>query len=283
MTSPIAPTVEPAGRDASGAGIRVDSVVKLFPRRGANGVEMMRALDEVSLEIRPREFVTIIGPSGCGKTTLLRMIAGLVTPSAGTVFVDDRAVSGPGPERAMVFQQPALMPWANVLANVAYGLKLRRVDADERNRRALEMIELVGLAGFQQALPKELSGGMQQRVGLARALVVDPSYLLMDEPFGSLDEITRRVMQAELLKIWSTQRKTAVFVTHSVDEAVLLSDRIVVLTARPGRIAHDIAVDLPRPRSHAMEKAREFQQVRETVWDVIGQWADVPGTGSSEG
>jgi ABC-type nitrate/sulfonate/bicarbonate transport system ATPase subunit len=265
----------------AGAGIRVEGIVKLFPRRTENGdTQMLRALDEVSVVIPPRQFVTIIGPSGCGKTTLLRMIGGLVAPSAGTVFVDDRPVRGPGPERAMVFQQPALMPWANVLANVAYGLKLRGVDREQREARALEMIELVGLAGFHRALPRELSGGMQQRVGLARALVVDPSYLLMDEPFGSLDEITRRVMQAELLSIWSRQQKTAVFVTHSVDEAVLLSDRIIVLTPRPGRIAHNIVVDLPRPRGHEMEKSPEFLHARETVWDVIGQWSTPSASGS---
>jgi ABC-type nitrate/sulfonate/bicarbonate transport system ATPase subunit len=198
------------------------------------------------------------------------MIAGLTKPDDGAVYVDGREVRGPGQERAMVFQSAALLPWADVTANVAIGLKLRGIGRDERSARAQEAIDLVALTGFERALPRELSGGMQQRVGLARALVVDPAYLLMDEPFGSLDEITRRGMQAHLLKIWATQAKGAVFVTHSVDEAIILSDRIVVLSARPGRIVADMPVPLPTPRTHALESSPEFVAIRAQVWSALG-------------
>jgi ABC-type nitrate/sulfonate/bicarbonate transport system ATPase subunit len=253
-------------------GISIRGIHKVFRRRGSaeTGTATFRALDDVSLEIGPREFVSVIGPSGCGKTTLLRMIAGLTKPDEGTIFVDGRDVRGPGHERAMVFQNAALLPWADVTANVAIGLKLRGIGRDERSARAQEAIDLVALTGFERSLPRELSGGMQQRVGLARALVVDPAYLLMDEPFGSLDEITRRGMQAHLLKIWATQEKGAVFVTHSVDEAIILSDRIVVMSPRPGKIVADMPVPLRSPRTHALESSAEFVAIRAQVWSALG-------------
>jgi ABC-type nitrate/sulfonate/bicarbonate transport system ATPase subunit len=176
----------------------------------------------------------------------------------------------------VVFQHAALMPWADVTSNIALGLKLRGIDRKTRLERTRQAIELVGLDGFERALPRELSGGMQQRVGLARALVVDPSYLLMDEPFGSLDEITRRYMQSELLKIWATQEKGAILITHSVDEAIILSDRIVVMSARPGRIVADLRIPLPLPRSHHMESLPEFAAIREEVWTALGGGSIVP-------
>jgi NitT/TauT family transport system ATP-binding protein len=263
-------------------GIAVRDVHKVFRRRSDAGSGSFRALDGISVEIHAREFVAVIGPSGCGKTTLLRMIAGLARPDAGSVTVDGREVRGPGPERAMVFQHASLLPWADVTSNVALGLKLRGMDRDSRLARTRQVIELVGLSGFERALPRELSGGMQQRVGLARALVVDPSYLLMDEPFGSLDEITRRYMQSELLKIWATQQKGAILVTHSVDEAIILSDRIVVMSARPGRIVADMRIPLPLPRSHQMEATPEFAAIREQVWGALGGSAVASPAGQAD-
>jgi NitT/TauT family transport system ATP-binding protein len=265
MDQPVAP---------SASGIDIQGTSKIFARRGADGrTGALRVLDDVSFHIDPHEFVAVIGPSGCGKTTLLRMVAGLERFDAGTILVDDRPVTGPGDERAMVFQHASLLPWLDVISNIAFGLKLRGISRTDRFEHAGRLLDLVGLTGFEHSYPKELSGGMQQRVGLARALAVDPSYLLMDEPFGSLDEITRRGMQTELMQIWSKQRKAAMFVTHSVDEAVILSDRVVVLSARPGRVVADIAIDLPRPRSHAQESSPEFVAARERVWSTIEAWS----------
>ena len=254
------------------AGIQVQQVYKCFLRRSADSgdLEELPVLEGVSLNIEECEFVSVIGPSGCGKTTLLRMLAGLVLPDSGHILVDGQAVRGPGPERAMVFQDYALLPWEDSLNNVAFGLKLRGVPKGERLDRARELLELVGLKGFEHSLPKQMSGGMQQRVGLARALAVEPRILLMDEPFGSLDEISRRGMQVELQRIWEQRKKTALFVTHSVDEAVFLSDRIVVMSARPGTIASILPVPLPRPRLRAMEEDRAFGEIRAAVWKALG-------------
>jgi ABC-type nitrate/sulfonate/bicarbonate transport system ATPase subunit len=258
-------------------GIEITDVSKVFGRRGPHDrLQAFRAIDSVSLRIEPHEFVSVIGPSGCGKTTLLRIVAGLVRPDAGQATVDGRRIDGPGHERAVVFQQPALLPWADVVGNVSFGLKLRGVAKAARVAKAQTLIDLVGLSGFERSLPRQLSGGMQQRVGLARALAVDPSYLLMDEPFGSLDEITRRVLQAELMRIWSQQEKGAMFITHSVDEAIILSDRVIVMSARPGRIVMDLKVNLERPRSHDEERSSEFLAIREAIWEAIG--ADDTGT-----
>jgi len=260
------------GLSAIASAIEVRGVFKQFLRRsGTSGeIEELAVLDDVSLDIQDCEFVTIIGPSGCGKTTLLRMLAGMVSPEQGRILVAGKEVRGPGPERAMVFQDYALLPWADALTNVAFGLKLRGVGKEQRVAQAQELLELVGLGGFEHSLPRQLSGGMQQRIGLARALAVEPQILLMDEPFGSLDEISRRGMQVELLRIWEQRKKTAVFVTHSVDEAVFLSDRIVVMTARPGRIAALLHVDLPRPRIREMEEGEQFREIRSAVWKTLG-------------
>jgi NitT/TauT family transport system ATP-binding protein len=221
----------------------------------------VQALDNVDLTVNDNEFVTILGPSGCGKTTLLRCIAGLVGWDAGDITLDGEPIRGPGPERAMVFQSFALLPWATVLRNVTFGLEIRGVPKAEREDTANELLDLVGLTGFENNLPGTLSGGMQQRVGLARALAVQPSVLLMDEPFGALDEQTRRLLQEELLRIWENRRVTVVFITHSIEEAVLLGDRVAVMTPRPGRIEEITNVPLGRPRAGPAEYAANTKTI----------------------
>jgi len=206
------------------------------------------AVEDISLTIQDNEFVTLVGRSGCGKTTLLNIIAGLIEPTAGEVLVNGRRVTGPGGGKGMVFQQHALFPWLTAIQNVEFGCKSRGMSQDERKKAASQLIELVDLRGFEDKYPIELSGGMQQRVAIARALALDPEILLMDEPFGALDELTRIEMQGELLRVWSTRKKTVVFVTHSITEALMLSDRVVLLTARPGRVRQEFEVSLPRPR-----------------------------------
>jgi len=206
------------------------------------------AVENITLTIEDNEFVTLVGRSGCGKTTLLNIMAGLVEPTAGEVLVNGRRVTGPGGGKGMVFQQHALFPWLTAIQNVEFGCKSRGMPPGARRGSAAQLIELVGLRGSEEKYPGELSGGMQQRVAIARALALDPEILLMDEPFGALDELTRIEMQGELLRVWSTRKKTVVFVTHSITEALMLSDRIVVLSARPGRIRQECVIDLPRPR-----------------------------------
>jgi NitT/TauT family transport system ATP-binding protein len=227
------------------------------------------ALSEIDLEVRDNEFITVIGPSGCGKTTLLRIIAGLIPHDRGEITIDGKPVTGPGPDRAVVFQNFALMPWADVLANVTFGLEVRGTPKDVCQAKAKELIKLVGLEHFEKRLPKELSGGMQQRVGLARALAVNPKILLMDEPFGSLDEQTRRLLQEQLLRLWEHERKTVVFITHSMDEAVMLGDRVMLMTPRPGRVKEMIDVPLKRPRLRELEKSSAFLEVKEYLWEKL--------------
>lgn len=227
------------------------------------------ALSNIDVDVRDNEFITVIGPSGCGKTTLLRIIAGLIPYDQGEVTIDDRPVTGPGPERAVVFQNFALMPWADVLTNVTFGLDVRGDAKAQSQAKARELIRLVGLEGFENRLPKELSGGMQQRVGLARALAVQPRILLMDEPFGALDEQTRRILQEQLLVLWERERKTVVFITHSMDEAVMLGDRVMLMTPRPGRVKEMIEVPLPRPRAREVEKSSAFLEIKEYLWDNL--------------
>lgn len=251
--------------------IEVRGLSKEFARDSGAPVA---ALQDVSFDVGDCEFLTVIGPSGCGKTTLLRIIAGLIPYNQGEVCIGGRRVSGPGPDRAVVFQNFALMPWADVLHNVAFGLELRGVPRREREDRAAELIRLVGLSGFEHRLPKELSGGMQQRVGLARALAVDPQILLMDEPFGALDEQTRRLLQEEVLHIWEHQRKTVIFITHSMEEAVLLGDRVLLMTPRPGQVAEAIPVPLPRPRDRDTEKSTSFVDLKEHLWDSLRSMQD---------
>jgi NitT/TauT family transport system ATP-binding protein len=248
--------------------IRVRGLSKEFTSfdHGNGGV---LALSEIDLEVRDNEFITVIGPSGCGKTTLLRIIAGLIPYDRGQITIDGRPVTGPGPDRAVVFQNFALMPWADVLANVTFGLEIRGTPKNECQAKAKELIKLVGLESFEKRLPKELSGGMQQRVGLARALAVNPKILLMDEPFGSLDEQTRRLLQEQLLRLWEHERKTVVFITHSMDEAVMLGDRVMLMTPRPGKVKEMIDVPLKRPRSRELEKSSAFLEVKEYLWEKL--------------
>ncbi len=214
----------------------------------ADGKEMV-ALQDINLEIEDNEFICFIGPSGCGKTTLLRIVAGLEEATEGTVTLDGDPIKGPGPERGMVFQEYSLFPWRTVIDNIVFGLELKGIPVAERLIQGRQYLKMVGLERFETRYPHELSGGMKQRVAIARALVNRPKALLMDEPFGALDAQTRNIMQSELLRIWQEERKTVVFVTHSVDEAIYLADRIVIMSARPGRIKDIIEIPLTRPRN----------------------------------
>ena len=228
-----------------------------------------RALGPLTLSVPDLQFVAVVGRSGSGKTTLLRLIAGLIRPSSGDILVDGRPVTGPGPDRAVVFQQSALYPWRTVEANVRLGLELSRlVSRQEAREIAGRYLALVGLTEFARHYPHQLSGGMQQRVGLARALAVSPAHLLMDEPFGSLDAILRRELGGELLRIWEQKRRTVIFVTHSVEEALMLADRVVVL--RHGRIVRDLPVELPRPRDpEAVVEELNFMQLRRELLELL--------------
>ena len=230
----------------------------------------VQALVDIHLGVQAGEFLSLIGPSGCGKTTLLKTIAGLVPADTGRVLVGDRTVTGPGRECSVVFQDFALLPWATVQKNVEFGLLLRGVAGAERAERALRSIRKVGLGGFEHAYPSQLSGGMQQRVGLARALAVSPQVLLMDEPFASIDEQTRRLFQDDLLSLWSEERKTVVLVTHSMEEAIYLSDRVVVLSPRPGRVHQVLDVPLPRPREAGDVRATaDFARLVDGLWKIL--------------
>ena len=228
------------------------------------------ALADIDLDVPDGQFVSVVGPSGCGKSTLLSLVAGLRLPSSGTVRCDGEPMTVPVPRKVgMVFQEANLLPWLSAIDNVAFPLKLRRVGKAERLAAAARMLELTGLAGFKDRLPHQLSGGMKQRVAIARGLVPDPALLLMDEPFASLDEQTRMVLGDELLRIWSETRKTVLFVTHSLHEAVYLADRVVVLSARPGRIVDDVEVNLPRPRTFAMTSSERFGVLKDRIWQHI--------------
>ncbi|NOQ54992.1 MAG: ATP-binding cassette domain-containing protein [Thermoplasmata archaeon] len=245
--------------------IRIRNLSKSFVDKN-DPTDVVHAVRDFNLDIEEGEFVVVVGPSGCGKTTLLRCIAGLVEPTRGDVQIRGRPLEGPGAERGYVFQSFALFPWRTVRRNIEFGLELRGMPKEERRSLSDEYIDLVGLQGFEDSHPRELSGGMQQRVGLARALVNDPEVLLMDEPFGSLDAQTRNIMQTEVLKIWNRTHKTIIFVTHSVDESIYLADRVVVLTARPASIKAIFPVDLPRPRDRASDP---FAHIRHEVLEDL--------------
>jgi NitT/TauT family transport system ATP-binding protein len=258
---------------------RAVAVEALRPRHGRIVVRGLRkqftdiarraevvALDGIDLEIGDDEFLTVLGPSGCGKTTLLNIVAGFEGASGGEVRVDGEAVLKPGPDRGVVFQEYALFPWLTVAQNIEFGLRERRVPRAQRRARVRQQIASVGLSGFEQRYPQELSGGMRQRVALARVLVNRPRILLMDEPFAALDAQTRTIMQQELLRVWSAERRTAIFITHNIEEAILLGDRVVVMTARPGRIKDIVAIDLLRPRDVT---SSEFNEIRRRVAVIL--------------
>jgi NitT/TauT family transport system ATP-binding protein len=250
--------------------LEVRQLSKVFFEQNDSRKPGLVALYNISLAIRKNEFISLLGPSGCGKTTLIRIIAGLLSADCGEVLVNGRLVTAPGPDRCMVFQQFGLLPWRTVLSNVEFGLEIEGVPKDERAALAGQYLELVGLKGFEHYYPHQISGGMQQRVGIARALSKKPDILLMDEPFGAVDAQTREQLQEELLKIWSRTDTTVVFVTHSIDEALYLSDRVVVMHARPGRIKEEVSVDLPRPRWEGDVKADpRFAQLRSQLRESL--------------
>lgn len=236
------------------------------PRTGGR----LLALDNVNLNVEEGEFVTIVGPSGCGKTTFINIVDGLLKPTGGKVLLDSKEVTGPGTDRAMVFQDACLLPWRTVIKNVTFGLECRghRNSALEQER-AMKFIKLVGLGGFEDHYPHELSGGMQQRCNLARALTVDPEVLIMDEPFAALDAQTREIMQLELLRIWNEAKKTVLFITHQINEAIYLADRVIIFGARPGKVKDVLKIDLPRPRPLAVKRSKQFLEYEDRLWTQI--------------
>jgi NitT/TauT family transport system ATP-binding protein len=227
------------------------------------------AIDGLNLEVNAGEFAVVVGTSGCGKTTLLKIVAGLIKPTWGKVTVDGTPVDGPTRNVGIVFQQPLLLPWRNVLGNVVWGLELKGIGRSETDARGRRILNLVGLSGFENNYPHSLSGGMQQRANLARALVLDPELLLMDEPFASLDAQTREILEYELVKIWEATRKTILFVTHDINEAVILADRVFVLSRRPARLKETVEVQLPRPRTLAVRSAPRFAEYVSRIWNLL--------------
>ncbi|NDH62624.1 MAG: ABC transporter ATP-binding protein [Alphaproteobacteria bacterium] len=255
--------------------ITLNRVTRIFESRDGDRIT---ALEDVSLSIRDNEFVTLVGPSGCGKSTLLRIVAGLILPTAGTASIGGAAITEPRSETGIVFQAPTLLPWASVLDNVLFPLRMMHKMDSASTDKAAALLKLVGLQGFESKSPRELSGGMQQRVAICRALVHEPDILLMDEPFGALDALTREEMTMELLRIWGERPKTVLFVTHSITEAVVLADRVVVMSPRPGRIAEIIEVKSPRPRSFDNEASPEFHEATHRIRQLIfGQRHVGPG------
>ena len=235
------------------------------------------ALKDFNVTVEEGEFVSIVGPSGCGKSTFLNVLLGLFPPDKGEMAIHGKKVTGPGQDRAMVFQEFGLLPWRTVMGNVELGLELRGIGAAERRAVCQTFVDMVGLTGFESHYPHELSGGMKQRVGLARALVTDPEVLLMDEPFAALDAQTRDLMQAELLRIWQEAKKTVLFVTHQIEEAVYLSDRVIVMTKRPGSAKKIVDIRLPRPRDYEMRVSQEFSELRLELWNLLKDELDAKG------
>jgi NitT/TauT family transport system ATP-binding protein len=242
---------------------------KLATRNLSKWFDRLEALRDLNIEIERGGFVSVVGPSGCGKTTFLRIVAGLELASAGEVLLDGRAVRAPGGDRGFVFQTDSLLPWRTVLANAMIGPEVAGETGEPVRRRTLELLKLVGLEGFEAYYPRQLSGGMRQRVNLARALAIDPEVLLMDEPFSALDAQTREIMQTELMRIWEKGRKTVLFVTHQIDEAVFLSDRVLVFARRPGRLQESVEIEMPRPRSLAIKRTPEFVAYVDRIWRLI--------------
>lgn len=234
-----------------------------------DGNKQVHAVDNFNLSVNKGEFVCLVGASGCGKSTLLNMVAGFTSPSRGRILLNDEPISGIDPRCGMIFQNYALFPWKTVLGNVEFGMKMKRIPKRQRQKEALKYIEMVGLTGFEDSYPSELSGGMRQRVTIARALANDPEILLMDEPFAALDAMTRQVLQEELLRIVDESNKTTLFITHSIDEALLLADRVIIMSARPGRVKQDLTIDLPRPRHVADQLSERYLELKNTIWSSV--------------
>lgn len=261
MSSTAAQGAVPVAARPLKAKLRAEHVNMVFGR----GADAVNVLNDVSLEVNDGEFVCLLGPSGCGKSTMLNVVGGFLTPSSGVVTIDGEAVTGPDPRRVFVFQERGVFPWLTVEGNIGFGLAA--LSATERSRRIAHYVELVGLKGFENAYPRELSGGMKQRVEVARALAVNPDMLFLDEPFGALDSITRLIMRSELLRITAAERKTIIFVTHDIDEAVQLSDRVVVMSARPAKIQEIVPIDMPHPRDISSAK---YLGYRDGILEAIG-------------
>lgn len=255
-----------ASMHAPSQALSIEGVNKVFGRPGKPSVEALR---DINLSIREGEFVSIVGASGSGKSTLLRIIDGLLPASSGVVRVADHAVTRPGADRAMVFQQDALLPWKPVIDNVAYGLTISGMPKRDAHATAQRFIDMAGLSGFEHHYPHQLSGGMRQRVNVARALAVDPKILLLDEPFAALDAQTREIMQTELLNIWQKSGTTVLLITHQIDEAVFLSDRVIVFSARPGSVREEIPIPLPRPRDLELKRHESFGALVDRIWHLI--------------
>ena len=247
--------------------LKIDNVVKEY--MGNKGKTV--ALNGVSLDIKENEFICVVGPSGCGKSTLLNIIAGLLEPTSGAVYLDGKKIEGTGVERGVVFQGYALFPWRTVLKNVMFGLEMKRMPKDQAEKIAKKYIKAVGLEGFEHAYPKELSGGMRQRVAIARAYAADPEVLLLDEPFGALDAQTRVQLQSELLNTWEHEKKTCFFITHDVDEAIILAQRVIIMSARPGRIKRIVDIDIPYPRTQATKTDPRFLELKTEIWNEVYQ------------
>jgi NitT/TauT family transport system ATP-binding protein len=251
--------------DAGKIALEACGIRKSYSKDGRS----LAVLDVERFTVQEGEFVTVIGPSGCGKSTLLHIMGGFIQAEAGAIRLHGKAVNGPGPDRGMMFQEFALFPWKTVAGNVAWGLEVQGFSREEIDQTVAQHLEMIGLREFRNHYPAELSGGMKQRVALARVLAFDPAVLLMDEPFGALDAQTRESMQEELTRLWERTGKTIVFVTHDIDEAVYLGDRVVVLTARPGRIREEVRIELPRPRSLEIKKSARCHEYRNHIWDSI--------------
>ena len=247
--------------------VKIDHVEKIYDGRKGK----MIALNGVDLDIMENEFICVVGPSGCGKSTLLNIIAGLLEPTSGAVYVDGKKVEGTGTERGVVFQQYALFPWLTVMKNVMFGLKLKGMKDEEAKEIAMKYIKMVQLEDFVDSYPKELSGGMKQRVAIARAYAVQPEVLLMDEPFGALDAQTRTQLQSELITTWQEEKKTCFFITHDVEEAIILATKVIVMSARPGRIKTIIDINLPYPRTQELKMSKEFLVLKAKIWGEVYQ------------
>ena len=266
VAAPRGPRPDPDSDTSAEHIVRLRDVSKRYNTRSSG---VVTALEDVSVDVKTNEFVTIVGPSGCGKSTVMKIAGGIIEPSSGSIEFNGRPLLKPSPEIGMVFQKATLMPWRTVLQNVLFPIEMLGLPLSDYQAEARALIDMVGLHGFEDVYPQELSGGMQQRAAICRALVYDPKLLLMDEQFGALDALTREEMVLELLRIWNERRKTVIFVTHSISEAVFLADRVLVMTPRPGRVVLDLPIDLPRPRVADMEFTQEFKRYSDIVRDEI--------------